>query len=1016
MNRQIVMESIVNISVTFQVLIGALLCTICDVEVQQCNLVFIASGQQISGLIIEPKQSIHIQLSYVQYRISSTNSSGLANVIKQPSITFEIIYSKLSGSNLVQSDNNGYIASTIFVNILLNISELYICVDKTQRLGQQSVYISELGSESVQCNMCDKQSIVYGLCSETLKYSEVVNGMYQCVYPFEYVENQCICAYGYLLNETKCINVVESISYMKNQDSNGFVSQLKLLELKVENIEKSFTIIDQSIINSLSDLDSRISVNYSQLDYNLFKNTSTLDNRIKANITSIINDVLSTQITADANLLFNTTVLDWRIFNNASMLQYGINNLTLRLNDFNNSLQQQNQIIQQQKNIIDNLTLQISCTSNYGYSLINGSCVQVTCAIKGQQSINGICQCTLMNQIVQSGQCVCPANTNTVGNACVCSISGQTMINGLCTCQTVGAFVVNESCVCGVNALNISNMCICPTNSTLINNVCTCERITGQQIISGVCQCPSGQSVVSDFCQQTNYIINNTNFECSQEIFVQVFDIRNITNQLNTSSNFNLGYVFSTNTVIQNAFIDISDNIYATTVPPLFQSQNTFTNLKIQLGVQYLNSGSLILSSNLSVSICQMNIVSRPVSQLTVRAGQQFNVLAQSTTTVNITNLLLNLSFAPSSGGITLICNITGILHIFGYQVLGTYISTSAVAMIGIYVSAATVNVNKISFQPSVYNVGNCSSYLFVNALNIRSSLTITDFAVILGNSSNYLLLGSISTSSTNYYQYGGLIVSVNSDSLVSIYNILVDSYQNFRSDYVSYSGILVGYIYSSQSQITINNVCLQQVISTTTQIEFVYMGIIGISYGNLSLHSVEVTFQILTSYVFCFGIIGTQHSSSHAEIINLKTSPIFNFSQGSTIGSIFGFQAAQICSLKNITVVGGNINSNSSYVGGFIGRSNLKTYIQNCSIQYTNISSQNYLGGFIGYCWSTLYLQDSKIQLVHLFSYNNVGIVVGYNDGGVCSFSNSLSASNYINNVLKSDCAVLSSFSVVGC
>ncbi|CAL6034889.1 Conserved_hypothetical protein [Hexamita inflata] len=91
--------------------------------------------------------------------------------------------------------------------------------------------------------------------------------------------------------------------------------------------------------------------------------------------------------------------------------------------------------------------------------MINGSCVQISCEVQGQQSINGICQCTNINAYVQGDTCVCPLYSTVVGNTCLCNtISGQVMIKGQCVCPTNGAFIRNGSCSCGQNSLNISNI------------------------------------------------------------------------------------------------------------------------------------------------------------------------------------------------------------------------------------------------------------------------------------------------------------------------------------------------------------------------------------------------------------------------------------------------------------------------------------------------------------------------------------------------------------------------------
>ncbi|CAL6102459.1 Conserved_hypothetical protein [Hexamita inflata] len=1028
-------------------------------------------------------------------------------------MTFIVNQCKLTGSNLIQSINNGYIASTIFVIVQLNIQELIICVDQTQRFGFESVQISTIGSESVQCDICDDQIVIYGLCGEALQYSENINGMYQCVYPFEYINNQCSCANGYLLNMTKCINIVETLNNMSSSLNSSTNTQIQILENKVEYIEIQLTASDLNFLSNITELESRILSNQSKSDNNLMMNTTTLDDRIYRNISSIINDLLITQLTADSNLHFNTTVLDWRIFNNVSELKNTIQNLTLHLNNVSDILQKQTELIEQQQNTINNLTQNINCTNNYGYSMINGSCIQVTCAISGQQSINGICQCTNINSIIQAGSCVCPENSNVIGTACICSISGQTMQNGQCSCSTSGAFVANNVCTCGVNSLNISNTCSCPSganlindictcsnvnayisgnqcvcptysllvgntctcpsdsqiinnicacnyiagqkmnngmcecqtadafvnngactcgqdslnvsnrcqcpvNSSLINKICTCDKIIGQQMVSGMCQCPSGQSVVNDSCKQTSYVINITNFECSQEIFTQTFDIQSITNQLNSSNNFSSGYVFSASTVIQNAFVDISDNIYTSTVYPLFQSQSTFYNLKIQFGTQSLNSGSFIISSCASIQIDQMNLISRTGSQLTLNTAK-LNILTTSLKTANITNLLVNLSFDLSYGNITLICDIYGVFNMSGYQVLGNYVSTQTVAMISTNINATTVNVNQVCFNPNNFNVGNSSSYLF-SVVSSVTTFVINNLTIIIGGNSNFLLLGSISTSSSYCYNFGG-IIAYHSASFTSVNNVILDSYQKFSTNYVSTSGFLFGSV-STSSMIMINNVCLQQNMTSTTI--YNQFGIIGFNSGKISIKNVQVTFSSQGTQFTYFGIVG-QQSSTNAEFINLITFVSVSLTIGGNyIGFVIGQELSKNCSIYNLSVVGNLSTCNTQNTGGFFGTQEYaNNLIQNSSISNTNISSifdsNDYsdIAGIVGECYySKLQLNDFKIQFVRLTAIR-CGVVVARNSFGTYSFINSLAVSNYINNVKQNECMYLSNvWSVSGC
>ncbi|CAL6059256.1 Conserved_hypothetical protein [Hexamita inflata] len=1272
MSNQIVIDSNINISIQFYVLTGSLICTICEVSVQRCILVFIASGHQISGLIIEPKESVNIYSSFIQFRISSMNSSGLINQIKQTSVTFIISQCKLSGTNLIQSNNNGYIASTIQVDIVLNISQFDICVDATTRFGQNSVFISIIGSESINCDICNNLSVIYGLCGEELKYSEIVNGVHKCMYPFEYINYQCICAQGYLLDQTKCINIVESINNIIVVNTNNS-DHILLIEQKIAKIDDQFEIVGNNMINNKSQIENYIISNYSKSDGNLLINTSILDNRIKANITSLQNNIIQKQLQIDANLLQNTTVLDWRIYNNVSVLNSSIENISQQLKDmnytkmqntidslqnqlydFNASLYKDKQVIEQQQNIIDNLTNFINCTNNYGYSMVNGSCVQVSCSISGQQNINGICQCTIINSIVQSGACICPFNSNVISSACVCSITGQTIQNGQCACSTTGAFVNNNACTCGVNSLNISNQCscpsgaslvngictcvntnayisgnqcvcptfsslvgntctcpsnsqivsnecvcnlisgqvmknavcqcqttgafvnggsctcgvnslnvsnacscpsganlvngictcsninayisgnqcvcptysslventctcpansqilnnscicnqisgqimnnglcqcqttgaivnngacicgvnatnvsnictcpsgatlvngvctcqninayisgnqcvcptfsslvgntcTCPTNSSLINSVCTCDKIIGQTMINGTCQCPSNQPIINNQCDSTSYLIKTTNFECSQQYFTQSFDLQSVNYQITAFSNFSQGYVFRSGQVTQNAFIDIQDNVYNINynVRPLFSNENILTNFKIQFGTQSLNNGSFILDSIQTLSINQMNIITKQGSQLTLKASCQLNILSNMTNNMNISNLLVNLSFAPSSGNITLLCNIAGNFNISGYQVLGSYISTQTVAMIGLNVYQAVVNVNKVSFKTSAFNVGNGSSYLFGETTYL-STLVINNLAVILGNISSFLLLGSITSDSTNYYQFGGLIAILSVQSTLYANNILMDSYQYISTSNVTKSGFLVGQSLSIPSVVNIKNLCLQQNSTSLTQ-QFQNLGLVGYTEGNTSFSSTTITFSVQGTNFNGFGIIGNQSTSIFAEFINLRTSvTVASSTSSSFIGSVFGIEQAETCSIQNASVVQANIIS-GQYTGGFIAYSQQsKVTIQNSTISQVNISGSDCVGGFIGYYLpynyvKTFYLVNSNIQSVRISgSTSYISIVVGYSSGGTFQISGSSSASNYIKAIKQNDCGALSNnWSVVGC
>ncbi|CAL6094825.1 Conserved_hypothetical protein [Hexamita inflata] len=585
-------------------------------------------------------------------------------------------------------------------------------------------------------------------------------------------------------------------------------------------------------------------------------------------------------------------------------------------------------------------------------------------------------------------------------------------------------------------------------NQTLISSNQVIQQ--QQQLINSLsvlveCLNKIDQQNISSQC----YVVDSNDLLlCSQKVYQSSFDLSVVTHQVINSGNFTSNYVFSTTTVITNAFIDVLDSVYASTVYPLFQSQSAFTNLKIQFGAQTLNSGSFISTLNLQITINQMNIISRSGSQLTVNTNSQLNILSSSPVGVVINNMLINLSFASSAGNITLINNINGVFNISGYQVLGDYSSTLTVTMIGINVQTATINLNQVSFKPNTYNVGNGSSYLFGSSVSGASTFTINNLAIIIGNSSNFLLLGSITTNDrlTNYYMFGGIIAYINTASSIYVNSVILDSYQMFSTQYVSYFGFLVGYVQSNSNNVTIKNVCLQQNMTSTT-LEFNQFGLIGLNSGNTSIQNASVTFSVQGVQLYDFGIIGAQDSSSiYAEVINLITSVNVSSIDGNSVGSIFGWEGAKNCSVQNASVVRGNVSSSSSVggiigyldsnatimnssvqnsnisgqssqVGGIIGSLSSNATILNSSVQNSNVSSSTYVGGIIGYCSSKLYLTNVQIKFVSITGSSRLGVVIGQNDGGTYSFITSTASSNYINGAKQTECASLSNtWSVSGC
>ncbi|CAL6064203.1 Hypothetical_protein [Hexamita inflata] len=491
--KQIITDSKINVTMLFEVLSGSLICYNCDVHILRATLVFIASGYHLSGILIEPCNSIVLIQIIIQNRFSSEYSSGVANQVREALKTFVVDSCKLMQHNMIISQYNGYLVSNVEVDITIEMVELYVCVEQIERFGQYKVQIDLIGSDTIQCNLCQLQHVSYGLCVDQLLYGELVAEKLICKYPFVFVLNQCECAFGYLLNQSTCINVVDTMTNI------------------FQNLVANSTNLEQSII-----------YNYTQTDNNLFKNTTNLENMLQSNISAVMNTIYSISqylennivqnwTLADNNLKLNVSAIDQRILNNISLtnnnlkintsnleqfiisnyslfydnIQQSIINTNLQLiyntsqfqtylfnnisyiNSMSSTL---NLEIQNQQNSLVSLQNLLMCTKQCGHALINNICTLVYCFVQGQIIINNQCQCAHVYEYVSNNQCICPSGSTVVGNSCSCNIiSGQTMSNGQCVCSDSNAIVSGSACIvpappapqcdgitkCGANNCNV---------------------------------------------------------------------------------------------------------------------------------------------------------------------------------------------------------------------------------------------------------------------------------------------------------------------------------------------------------------------------------------------------------------------------------------------------------------------------------------------------------------------------------------------------------------------------------
>ncbi|CAL5995585.1 Hypothetical_protein [Hexamita inflata] len=426
LNGHTVKESQINITLEFKVVQGALICAVCDLYVQNSSLIFVATGQKISGIMLEGLQYIEIQLTFIQFRITSKQSSGIVNLVNQSNLNLTITDSRLAGSNLLYSEYCGYIAVGVLSTITVSINTFYVCVNNISRFGYLNATVIDHGSETTRCDVCGIQTVVYGLCADQLVHATLVNGTLQCLFPFEFVDNQCVCVYGHLLNGSVCVNIIDEISSSAKYPTND--TELEQMLQNITNIENLLIELDSSILNNVSNFNGMLNSTYSNLeqyiinnfslaDTNLLTNTTAIDQRIFDNISSLVAVINSNISQLETFIVSNATTLDWRIFYNVT--------------DLNTSIQTNKDLVNQLIYEMDSIINEINCSNLYGKSMVNGTCIQVVCPNIGQQNINGVCQCP-SHAVITGGQCQCPHNSKIIGFECTCIIPGYTIQFGMC--------------------------------------------------------------------------------------------------------------------------------------------------------------------------------------------------------------------------------------------------------------------------------------------------------------------------------------------------------------------------------------------------------------------------------------------------------------------------------------------------------------------------------------------------------------------------------------------------------
>ncbi|CAL5999060.1 Hypothetical_protein [Hexamita inflata] len=456
-------------------------------------------------------------------------------------------------------------------------------------------------------------------------------------------------------------------------------------------------------------------------------------------------------------------------------------------------------------------------------------------------------------------------------------------------------------------------------------------------------------------------------FQCQQHLYTfKTFDTPIVTDTIQ-SSNFTSGFVFS-HTNIQNAFIDIQS---IGTQFTLFQLQNVFYNIKIQLSDSVFGTGA-ILSPNQQLIINQMSFVSSIGKYLTVNSGSMLSILQQTTTSANITNLLLNITMnSASSGSFNLFDYVNGKLLIKGYLIDGIYSSQNKLTFGVNNVYNSQIYMFNIQVNPKFIQVGNQSSYIL--SLVNSSEIQIAHVSINIGNISQSYLLSSITTLFTNYFNFGGLICNQNSTS-TTIQDVNLILYQQISTLYINNSGQLIGI--STNGQTSILSICISLTLTSSETSQFYRFGMIGCVSGTLVINQLTSLQSYLSGIFHQTGSAIGYVTGISSKYMNIQLQINLDNNKGSNSGALAGFLYSQLQIIYNFTVQQSVITGKeqTGLIASIIKKLQVSQSIIHQSSINTNGTSNSFTGSIAAQIFDEVSLQQCYIQNISIVSYSSGG------------------------------------------
>ncbi|CAL6014399.1 Conserved_hypothetical protein [Hexamita inflata] len=341
--NQNISNSILNVSVQIFLWSGALICDYCSIIINNCTLIFNASGVKLAGIANEII-TLQMKKCVLQYRFNCNQSAGIA--IKMNNCALDLENVKIIGFTNTISGYIGY-----QVNIInLTYNKVQICTSE-QEFGESSGSVQIIGSVIKDCkDVCTNAIPTYGLCLDDLQYGSIVDYQSVCLDPFEFVNHTCVCKYGYILAQSKCVNVVDSLINLDLQ-------LLQNISYVNNTIDSNFATLDGQLASNYSLFDNQLNSTKSQLELNISILRDDIQHNLEQNLSNIEHAIINNNTYISEQIRTNTV-------QTYVILESSLSQLNLELNSKQQKLDQQYsdsfiQIEQKMQQIFDDIQQQM---------------------------------------------------------------------------------------------------------------------------------------------------------------------------------------------------------------------------------------------------------------------------------------------------------------------------------------------------------------------------------------------------------------------------------------------------------------------------------------------------------------------------------------------------------------------------------------------------------------------------------------------------------------------------------